>query len=144
MIEVSLVPREYVDTCWDKVEKFIEKAAKYTYGRYTTSNIYDIVKDGDYQLWVAFEAETFKGAVVTNIMNYPQKKILCMQFCGGEELKLWKQPMLDLLKRFARDLGCEGIESTGRPGWAKIFENDGYKATWVTYELPIDMEKDNG
>ena len=144
MIEVSLVPREYVDTCWDKVEKFIEKAAKYTYGRYTTSNIYDIVKDGDYQLWVAFEAETFKGAVVTNIMNYPQKKILCMQFCGGEELKLWKQPMLDLLKRFARDLGCEGIESTGRPGWAKIFQNDGYKATWVTYELPIDMEKDNG
>jgi hypothetical protein len=144
MIEVSLVPTEYVDTCWSKVEKFIEKAAKYTYGRYTTSNIYDIVKEGDYQLWVAFEGETFKGAVVTNIMNYPQKKILCMQFCGGEELKLWKQPMLDILKRFARDLGCEGIESTGRPGWAKIFENDGYKATWVTYELPIDMEKDNG
>jgi hypothetical protein len=93
---------------------------------------------------IAFDEETFKGAVVTNIMNYPQKKILCMQFCGGEELKLWKQPMLDLLKRFARDLGCEGIESTGRPGWAKIFENDGYKATWVTYELPINMEKDNG
>jgi hypothetical protein len=143
-MEVSLVPTEYVDTCWNKVEGFIAKAAKYTYGRYTTGNIYDIVKEGDYQLWVAFDGETFKGAVVTNIMNYPQKKILCMQFCGGEELKLWKQPMLDLLKRFARDLGCEGIESTGRPGWAKIFENDGYKATWVTYELPIDMEKDNG
>lgn len=144
MIEVSLVPAQYVDTCWDKIEGFIAKAAKYTYGRYTVSNIYDIVKEGEYQLWVAFDKETFKGAVVTNIMNYPQKKVLCMQFCGGEELKLWKQPMLDLLKRFARDLGCEGIESTGRPGWAKIFENDGYKATWVTYELPIDMEKDNG
>jgi len=44
MIEVSLVPAEYVDTCWEKIEKFIEKAAKYTYGRYTTGNIYDLVK----------------------------------------------------------------------------------------------------
>jgi hypothetical protein len=144
MIEVSLVPTEYVDTCWGKVEGFIEKAAKYTYGRYTTGNIYDLVKEGDYQLWVAFDGETFKGAVVTNIITYPQRKLLGMQFCGGEELSIWKDPMLNLLKRFARDLGCEGIESTARPGWAKIFQNDGFKAHWVTFELPIDMEKDNG
>jgi len=43
MIEVSLVPREYVDTCWDKIEDFIARAAEYTYGRYTVSNIYDLV-----------------------------------------------------------------------------------------------------
>jgi len=140
MIEVSLVPTEYVDTCWGKIEKFIEKAAKYTYGRYTTSNIYDMVMDGDYQLWVAYDDGVFKGAVVTNIISYPQRKLLGMQFCGGEELSTWKEPMLDILKRFARDSGCEGIESTGRPGWAKVFQNDGYKATWVTYELPIEQE----
>jgi hypothetical protein len=67
-----------------------------------------------------------------------------MQFCGGDELDTWKKPMLALLRMFARDSGCEAIESTGRPGWAKVFQNDGYKATWVTYELPLDMEKDNG
>jgi len=140
MIEVSLVPTEYVDTCWEKIEKFIDKAAKYTYGRYTTSNIYDLVKEGDYQLWVAYDNGVFKGAVVTNILTYPQRKLLGMQFCGGEELSTWKEPMLALLKRFARDSGCEGIESTGRPGWAKVFQNDGYRATWVTYELPLEQE----
>jgi hypothetical protein len=140
MIEVSLVPVEYIDTCWDKVEKFVDKAAKYTYGRYTTNNIYDMVKEGDYQLWVAYDGKDFKGVVVTNILTYPQRKLLGMQFCGGEELSTWKTQMLDLLKRFARDSGCEGIESTGRPGWAKVFQNDGYKATWVTYELPLEQE----
>lgn len=140
MIEVSLVPTEYTDTCWEKIEKFIDKAAKYTYGRYTTSNIYDLVKEADYQLWVAYDGGVFKGVVVTNIINYPQRKLLGMQFCGGEELDTWKPQMLDLLKRFARDSGCEAIESTGRPGWAKVFQNDGYKATWVTYELPIEQE----
>jgi hypothetical protein len=140
MIEVSLVPAKYVDTCWDKVEKFVDKAAKYTYGRYTTSNIYDMVKENDYQLWVAYDNSVFKGVVVTNVLTYPQRKLLGMQFCGGEELSTWKKPMLSLLKRFARDSGCEGIESTGRPGWAKVFQNDGYKATWVTYELPLEQE----
>ena len=84
MIEVSLVPVEYIDTCWDKVEKFVDKAAKYTYGRYTTNNIYDMVKEGDYQLWVAYDGKDFKGVVVTNILTYPQRKLLGMQFCGGE------------------------------------------------------------
>ncbi len=140
MIEVSLVPQEYVDTCWDKIEGFIAKAAKYTYGRYTVGNIYDLVKENDYQLWVAYDEGVFKGAVVTNVIVYPQRKLLGMQFCGGEELDTWKPQMLALLRRFARDSGCEAIESTGRPGWAKVFKNDGYKATWVTYELPIEQE----
>ena len=137
MIEVSLVPPEYVDSCWGKIEGFIDKAAKYTYGRFSTGNIYDMVKEGDYQLWIAFDTDKFKGAVVTNVVTYPQRKLLCMQFCGGEELKDWKDPMLDILRRFAKDVGCDGIESTARPGWAKIFQNDGYAANWVTFELPL-------
>ena len=137
MIEVSLVPTEYVDSCWGKIENFIAKAAEYTYGRFSTSNIYDMVKEGDYQLWIAFDGEGFKGAVVTNVVTYPQRKLLCMQFCGGEDLKDWKDPMLAILRRFAKDIGCDGIESTARPVLAKIFQNDGYAANWVTFELPL-------
>ena len=143
MIEVSLVPPQYVDTCWGKIQGFVEKAADYTYGRYTADNIYDMVKEGDYQLWIAFNGQ-IKGAVVTNIMTYPQRKLLAMQFCGGEELKEWKDPMLSLLRRFAKDTGCDGIESTARPGWAKIFQDDGYSANWVTFELPLKTEKEHG
>jgi hypothetical protein len=144
MIEVSMVPAQYLDQCWPKIEGYIEKAAEYTYGRFTASNIYDLVIDGDYELWIAFNGADIKGAVVTNVVTYPQRKLLCMQFCGGEDLASWKDPMLMLLRRFAKDVGCDGIESTARPGWAKIFQNDGFSAHWVTFELPLDMEKDNG
>lgn len=137
MIEVSLVPSAYIDTCWDKIEPFMDKAAKYTYGRYTSGNIYDLIVDSDYQLWVAYDGGEFKGAVVTNVITYPQRKLLSMQFCGGTELKEWKDPMLALLRRFAKETGCDGIESFARPGWSKIFDKDGYKATWVTFELPL-------
>jgi hypothetical protein len=137
MIEVSMVPAQYVNTCWDKVEPFAEKAAKYTYGRYTAANMHDMVLENDYQMWVAYEGQEFKGLVITNIITYPQRKLLAMQFCGGVNLIEWKEPMLALLRRFARDTGCDGIESTGRIGWTKIFENDGCQKKWVTYELPI-------
>jgi len=137
MIEVSMVPAEYVDTCWSKIESFVDKAAEYTYGRYSADNLYDMVKDGEHQLWVAYEGKDFKGTVLTNVMNYPKRKVLCMGFCGGEELEVWKDPMLSLLKRFAKDMGCDSIEAFGRPGWAKIFKDDGYQAKWVTFELPI-------
>ena len=132
-----MVPAEYVDTCWNKIEPFIEKAAEYTYGRYSIDNLHDMVKEGEHQLWVAYDNGKFKGTVLTNIMNYPQRKVLCMGFCGGEDLKEWKDPMLSLLKRFAKDMGCDSIEAFGRLGWAKIFKDDGYQAKWVTFELPI-------
>jgi hypothetical protein len=60
-----------------------------------------------------------------------------MQFTGGVELKKWKKPMLELLQRWARDNGCEKIESPGRPGWARVFRDDGYEAKFITYELPV-------
>ena len=136
-MEVSMVPPQLVNTCWKQIEPFMEGAAKYTYGRYTSDDIYDSVTEHDYQLWVAFDETGIKGAIVTNIMVYPKRKLLCMSFCGGYDLKEWKEPMLSLLQRYAKDMGCDGIEATARAGWAKIFLNNGYKQHWVTFELPL-------
>ena len=144
MIEVSMVPPQLLDTCWGKIEAYLDKAAKYTYGRYSVNDIYEAIKDGDNVLWVAFDAGNIVGAVVTSMVTYPRKKALCMQFCGGVDLKNWKDPMLALLRRYAEDMGCEIIEATARKGWAKVFELDGYKQNWVTFELPVNLEKHHG
>jgi hypothetical protein len=137
MIEVSMVPKDYVDTCWSKVEPLLKKATELTGNRYTTDNIYDMVMEEDHQLWVAYEDKEFSGAVVTNIATYPNRKILCMGFCGGENFKDWKDQIINLLRKFAKDMGCDSIEAFGRPGWANVFKNDGYQTKWITFELPI-------
>jgi hypothetical protein len=137
MIEVSLIPKEYVDTCWEKVEPLLKKATDLSGDRYTTSHIYDMVMEDDYQLWIAYEDKYFHGAVVTNISNYPNRKILCMGFCGGEYFGAWKDQIIDILKRFARDMGCDSIEASGRPGWSKLLKDKGYSPKWVTFEIPI-------
>jgi hypothetical protein len=137
MIQVSLVKPQDVDAVWPKVEKYLLGAAEYTYGRFTVIDIYKSIVVNKNSLWIAFEDNHVLGAVVTNIVAYPRKKMLCMQFCGGENLELWRSPMLTLLRKSAKDNGCDGLESSARPGWAKIFKDDGYSQCWVTFELPL-------
>lgn len=140
-MKCSMVPADMLNTCWDQVEPYMAKACKFTYGRYTTDDIYEMLDEGIYHLWVAFEPDEEKpkihGAVVTQFMGYPKAKYLSLTFCGGKDIKNWQAPMLYLLKKFARDMGCDGIEATARRGWAKLLAGDGYNARWVTFELPI-------
>ena len=103
---------------------------------YEVRDIYWAIVDYDHHLWIAFDGDEIKGAVVTNIAQYPRKRYLCMSFCGGIELEKWKDPMLKMLQHWAFDNRCDGIEATARPGWAKIFKNDGHVPLWHTFELP--------
>lgn len=135
-MKVAMVPYEEVLNCWPKVEGYMEQAAKYTYGRYLAQDILDDITDYGYTLWIAYDTGVIKGAVVTKFADYPRKRFLSMVYTGGVDLKEWKDPMLEVLRRWAHDNDCDGIESTGRPGWAKIFSADGHRCVWHTYELP--------
>ena len=71
-------------------------------------------------------------------MQYPQMKALTMHFTGGIELFKWKNEMLSVLRSFAKDCGCQTIESFGRTGWKKVFSKDGFKSKFMFYELSVE------
>jgi hypothetical protein len=140
-MQVSLVPLQYTEWVWPKIEEYMKGAADYTYGRFDVEDIKKGVlqSEGNQQLWVAYEnEEDVYGAVVTELWQYPKLRTLIMHFTGGRELPKWKDDMLKLLQQFAADQGCDVIESYGRGGWAKVFQNDGYKQRFIFYELPVE------
>ena len=139
-MQVSAVPAEYVKQVWPDVKEYLQGAEDYTHGRYEVEDILDSITDYDHTLWIAFTEEGIKGVVVTNFIDYPRKRMLCMSFCGGVQLENWKDPMLQLLQRWAKDNECDGIEATARLGWSKIFKSDGHKPLWQTFELPLGAE----
>lgn len=136
-IHVSLIPKDYVGDVWPEVEPYVAKATKYTSGKYEPEDVLALVTDYNYPLWVAFDAEGIKGAVITRFMEYPRKKYLYLEFCGGVDGFSWKAPMLSILRSWAKDHGCDGIEGAGRDGWQKVFESDGYKPTLRHFEMPL-------
>jgi len=38
-MKTSMVPRDHVSVVWDRIEKYAEGCAKYTYGRFTAKDI---------------------------------------------------------------------------------------------------------
>jgi len=137
MIQIAKIEQNQVDSVWAKIEKYLMGAADYTYGRFTVVDIYKSIVVSGNDLWIAYDEEKVLGAVVTNYITYPQKRMLCMQFCGGEDFHLWKNEIISTLKEAAMQNGCHGLESSARPGWARIFKDDGYSQCWVTFELPL-------
>ena len=137
MIRAALIPTDRINNVWEQVAPHMERAAEYTYGRYELSDIKDALDNYGHSLWIAFNVRGLKGAVVTAFKQYPKKKYLDLVFIGGDEGLEWKDPMLTLLQHWAYDNQCDGIESSGRLGWSKIFKDDGYKPLWQTYELPV-------
>jgi hypothetical protein len=126
-----------IDQVWADIESYIEGAAKYTHGRYTADDIRQTFKEGGQQLWIAYDDRIY-GAVITEIIQYPQMRALIMHFTGGIELPKWKDEMLSVLRSFAKDANCQTIESFGRTGWKKVFSKDGFKSKFMFYELPIE------
>ena len=133
---ISLVPSEHVLDVWPAVTDYVQNALEYTDGRYELEDVLEMVKDGGFLLWIAFDGERIKGCVITDMMQYPRKKFLGCPFVTGDEFASWKQPMFEMLQKFARDNDCEGLEATARPGWSRVFKDDGYEAMWQTFQLP--------
>jgi hypothetical protein len=88
------------------------------------------------QLWVVVEDNTILGHTITEIKQYPQCKMLVVQYCAMEPGTLEKveDHMQDLAARFAKDAGCTGIEFIGRPGWRNTANKYGYTTQSVTYQ----------
>jgi len=38
-MKTSMVPRDHVTVVWDRIEKYAEGCAKYTYGRFTAKDM---------------------------------------------------------------------------------------------------------
>ena len=141
MIVTAVLPEDY-DAIWGYIHEYMVGAAKYTHGRFEVEDIRQGL-NGNQQLWIAYQDGIVYGAVITEIIVYPRIKSLVMHFTGGIELPKWKDDMLALLRRFARDNGCKTIESFGRTGWKRVFKNDGFKSKFMFYELPVEgMEND--
>jgi hypothetical protein len=135
---ITLIPKKDYHLIFQAIESYMNGAAKYSHGRYKTEDIMSALYSTNQQLWIAYEDMTVYGFVVTDFVQYPQIKALIMHFTGGKELPKWKNEMLEVLQSFAKVNGCNIIESYGRPGWARVFKDDGYKQKFIFYELPVE------
>lgn len=109
---------------WARCRPFIEAALARSPGFEAIEDVERLIAESKYQFWPGRHA-----AVVTEIAQYPQKRVLVVQHAGGDMGELID--MEPSIAAFARVAACDAIMGFGRLGWKRIWERRGYRFGWV-------------
>jgi len=129
---VTRVPSEDLEFIWSQVAPLIEKALDETY------NIKDILyglANDRMQLFISWNNNRVESAVVTEIAQYPQAKILRYFLAGGRNLENWLERIQEKIEKFAKQNKCTYLEVAGRKGWVRKLKGYKMKAIILSKEI---------
>ena len=95
--KVALVEAEDVDMVWGDVSPLIEKALLHAEGELIPDDIKKHLDTSELRLWVALENKDVIASMVTEIVQYPRKKIVRVITLAGKDMSMWYDflPMLE-------------------------------------------------
>jgi|TARA_R110000851_G_scaffold325999_2_gene494317 hypothetical protein len=109
------VPAEDIPVIQNQIEPLIKKALDDTY---TIKDIIDGIKINKFQLFISWEGKV-ESAVVTEVVDYPRKRILRYVLAGGNNINNWIINIQDKIESFAINNHCQAVEIAGRKGWLR-------------------------
>jgi hypothetical protein len=115
----------------DHYRAMIESALEYSGGTHTFEDVKAMVIKGTAQIWPAP-----RGVAITEIIEYPRKRVLHVFLAAGE-----LDQLLDMIKSaedWGRTQGCTSLTLSGRFGWQRILDKHGFKPVLVTMEREVD------
>lgn len=135
---VSLVPHWAVKQEWPKVAPMLKRATDMSEGRYELEDLEYKLLSGEFHLWVVMEPDLNIIAAITSTFTiYPQCKALAGQFLGGDRLGEWQDMFIDTFKSWGIENQCQIIEFTGRAGWKRALEPNGFREVFRTYQMEL-------
>ncbi len=138
---VLLVPTEYVPMEWPRIYDLLKPAVDRSNGRWNMQAVLSILCTGGQQLWLVLENEIPVGAMTTQIVEYPRKRLLAIHFLGGKGFDEWGDEILSAAERYAADAGCQGIEIGARFGFWPFLKRRGYRKAYCIYERDFSEDK---
>jgi hypothetical protein len=118
---------------WPHVFGMIAGACGRSNGRHTTQSIYQTLLGGTRQLWLVHHEDKIEACFVTEIVIYPLTKRCHIVIGTGRGRGNW-QHLANMLEGWAKEQGCDGMESIARKGWARVFGRWGWSMTHVFLE----------
>ena len=129
---ITQVPREDINYVWQQVEPLIIRALD---DSYTARDVLDGIIRNKFQLFISWENNKVESAVVTEVADYPRKRILRYVLAGGNNLENWLEPIQEKIEEFATNNYCQAIEVAGRKGWLRKLKGFEQKIYIMSKEL---------
>ena len=129
---------DQVDKVWDACIPILEKAIAYSEGYYDIDDLYQMIKNGQQDLWVMFDDEiTLAGT--TRIVHYPNKSVLEIPFLATKDnggLGDFRS-MFNQVEDWAKEQGAEATVFFARIGWKKLFPEFNLKHTLMIKDYEV-------
>jgi len=97
--------------------------------RYTVDDIIEGIKSGVMQLF-----EEPEGILVSQIVQFRNKRLVVF-IQAGQNLRTWKDRVLEKLKAFQVEQQCEALEFYCKPGLARLLKDSGFQIEYVFLRL---------
>lgn len=132
------VPSGLVTAVWPGVVHLVEQAAAEWPGDRSADDYLAACRAAAAQLWLVSLAGKLRAVVITEILNFPQHRILIVELMAGEGMDEWIGDLDRMLTEGAREVGCARIRTGGRKGLVKAAVKLGYRQTGIVLEKGID------
>jgi len=119
-VRVHLPPLDVILNHWPQIEAYLRKATERT-GCYEPIDLLRLAFAGAVGIWLCQGRKGIEAVVVTEVKQYPRKRILDVLFAGGGNMKEWMPELRLAIDKHAREMGCDHIASICRPGWVKAW-----------------------
>ena len=143
--EISLVPEDKLTLVWEQCEKHLQKSCNRSNGRALPKDIFYDCLNKQASLWIIFDKETLdiSGCAITKIIEYPTgKRMLNLEHTSGKNMQDWVEEGIEVMIKFAKSNGREGLEGMGRHGqWNWVKNKKGWKKPATFYEYIFEDDK---
>jgi hypothetical protein len=116
---------------WANVEPLLATVTQHAEGEMEPDDYLESLTHGVMQLWIATEEKEIIIAMVTQIIPYPQKKVLRVIAIAGEKFMEAHSQFNDIVETFAVRVGCSSMELWGRKGWKKMLPE--WKDSYIVF-----------
>lgn len=138
-IDTTGVDTSTIPFIWDSIHPLIEQALAYSDGEYNAGDIYSLLMYQRMQLWIAATDDELIGMVITEINEYPRKKIGSMVLVAGLGLDDWEF-IFPEIEQWMYEQGVDSVRNLGRVGWRRGAKRHGYEAAYCVYSKPLRID----
>lgn len=98
----------------EEARPFLQKALDLAGNTHTIEDLQAMIDEGRVIFWPGINS-----AVITEIIEYPQKRTLHFFLAGGNLAEL--EAMYPAIEAWGKEQGCTTASTSGRPGWERTF-----------------------
>jgi hypothetical protein len=122
---------------WDDVKDGLQLALDVDDNKYSLDDLKKAIEEKDMQLWCIHDGNLL-CSFVTQIVNYPQKRILDCVALTGKNPTIWIGFLLSQMEKYGKENNCDFMQTGGRKGWEKLFKKHGWKNFHIKMSRSID------